>query len=310
MAGGPHLHLATMFFLPLVLAGLPPLQQEYKISTEVRRVVLPVTVTDNKGVFVPGLGGGGFHGLRRRAAATDHDLLQPRHSCDGRDSGGQQRPRRNSTNLAALDFVRRRNPEDEVFVVNFNDRVSFGLPQSVPFAGDISQLQKALETIPGGKTSLDDAIAVALEHTERGTRDRKALIVISDGGDTASRRTFDDVLRMARASGTVIHSVATIAPTDYDSQRRPGLLRKLASAAGGGFFMPEKIGQVDAVCAQIAKELCSQYTVGYAPDTAGQKGEYHQVQVVVDAPARGKLAVRTPRGYLAPALRAATESKE
>src|SRR6185369_15334556 len=104
-----------------------------------------------------------------------------------------------------LAFVESSHPLDELFTVNFNERVWPGLPPNVAFTRDAAQLRAALDSAPAqGMTAPYDAVALALAHIQLGTRDRKALIVVSDGGDNASAHTLPDVLDHARRAGIVI----------------------------------------------------------------------------------------------------------
>jgi VWFA-related protein len=289
--------------LPLLLLGFVSLQQEggFRISTDVQQVVLPITVTDRQGAFISGL---------KESDFTVYEDGKPR---DVRffsssevpvtvglviDNSSSMRPRRTATNVAALNFIRLSNPEDEAFVVNFNDQVVFPLPDSTPFSSDREQLRSALNKAqPGGKTALYDAISASLDHLAKTGRDRKALIVISDGGDTASRLEFRDVLEKARASHATIYTVLLMDPNEQDPVRRPELMAKLAHATGGNSFRPESMQALFDACGQIARELRSQYTIAYTPDPPSQAGRYHAIKVTVRSSVRGKLEVRTRPGY-------------
>jgi VWFA-related protein len=286
----------------LIVLGLLFAQDEFRISTDVNQVVLPVTVTDRGGRYVAGLEKDSF-------TVYDNGRAQEIRFFSNKDipvtvglvidNSSSMRPKRGATNLAAVHFSRLSNPEDQVFVVNFNDRVSFGLPDGVPFTGNGEQLRHALTSEqPAGKTALYDAIVEAIDHLDRGHCDRKALIVISDGGDTASRLSFDDVLRRARASRAVVYTVALADDNEYNPDRRPGILRKLAETTGGNFYQPQNNDELYRSCAKIAHELRSMYTIAYTPE--GTEAGFRRVQVVVKAPGKNRLNVRTRQGYNAP----------
>jgi VWFA-related protein len=283
----------------LILLGLLFTQDEFRITTDVNQVVLPVTVTDRKGRYGAGLEKDSFtvyENGRPQEIRFFSNKDVPVTVGLVIDNSSSMRPRRSSTNLAAIHFARLSNPEDQVFVVNFSDRVSFGLPDGVPFTGDGDQLRQALASEPpAGKTALYDAVVEAIDHLERGKCDRKALIVISDGGDTASRRTLDDVLRRAHASHALIYTIALVDDNEQDPNRRPKLLKKLAETTGGDFHQPENADALYRACARIARELRSQYTIAYTPD--GEGGGFRRVQVVVKAPGKERLSVRTREGY-------------
>ncbi len=288
-----------------VLLLLLCLQDEFKISTDVNNVVLPVTVQDSRGGFVEGLSADDFKVYedgrpQQICAFSNRDI--PVTVGLVIDNSSSMTPRRDATNLAALHFVRLSHPDDEVFVVNFSDGVSFGLPADMPFTDDVRVLRAALSSErPHGKTALHDAILKALDHLERGRHDRKALVVVSDGGDTASRNGFEEVLRRARKSRAVVYAIGLFDLHEYDPDRRPGRLRKLARETGGAWFEPADSNAVFGAAARIARELRSQYTIAYVPDGTRQDSGYHRVQVVVERP---HILVRTRQGYYAPAAAA------
>src|SRR5204863_8221993 len=121
--------------------------------------------------------------------------------------------------------------EDELFVVNFNEKVYLGLPPSIRFTNDLDQIRSALlRTAPAGLTALYDALALGIEHLKTGTRDRKALVVLSDGGDNASSRRLDDVLQIAQRSTATIYTIGIYDVSDPD--RNPGVLKKMAGVSG------------------------------------------------------------------------------
>ena len=273
---------------------------QYKISTDVRNVVLPITVVDHKGEFVDGLTRENFKvyddGKPQEIRYFSHADI-PLTIGLVVDSSGSMCPKRSDTVLAALHFVRLSNPRDEMFVINFNERVQAGLPPGEAFAGDIPELRAALLNKPcAGKTAMYDALADALDHLSSGSRDKKALVLVSDGGDNASRRSFEEVLNAALKSNAVIYTIGLFDPGDPD--RNPGVLRKLAKATGGEAYLPEKRSQLADIATHIAKDLRNQYTVAYAPSNPAQS-EYHKVQVIATVPGRSRLSARTRPGYFA-----------
>jgi VWFA-related protein len=145
-------------------------------------------------------------------------------------------------------------------------------------------------------TALYDALDRALTHLQFGIRDRKALIVVSDGGDNASSQTLDVVVERARRTSVVIYSVILFTPDDRDS--RPQVLRKLARETGGDAFMPRRAEDVRTAFAQVAREIRSGYTLGFTPaDTS--EGGFRSIRVVADAGDRRQLIARTRAGYYA-----------
>jgi Ca-activated chloride channel family protein len=200
---------------------------------------------------------------------------------------------------AALAFARSSNPKDQMFVVNFNEHVSFGLPIDTPFTDKTTQLQVALSTIQArGMTAIYEAVAAALEHLKKGNRDKKVLIVVSDGGDNASKHNLDQIMVLAGQSDAIIYTLGLFDASDGDSN--PGVLKRLAKATGGETFLPDSLSEVVPICEQIAQDIRNQYTITYVPTNRTQDAKYRVIQVKAAAPGRGRLSVRTRAGYSIP----------
>lgn len=218
------------------------------------------------------------------------------------DNSGSMIPKRREVIAAALAFARSSNPHDQMFVVNFNENVSFSLPHKTPFTDKVGQLEVALSKIAAnGMTALYDAVAAALEHLKKGNRDKKVLIVISDGSDNASKHTSAQIMTMARQSDAIIYTIGLFEEGDPD--RKPGALKQLAKATGGEAFLPRSIKDAVPICEQIAHDVRNQYTIAYAPANRKQDGTYRAIEVKAAAPGRGRLFVRTRAGYYAPSKR-------
>jgi VWFA-related protein len=156
--------------------------------------------------------------------------------------------------------------------------------------------------ISNGKTALYDAVAIALEHLKRGNRDKKVLIVVSDGADNASTHTKTQMLELANKSDAIIYALGIYEPDDPD--RSPKVLSELVKASGGEAFFPESLRDVLPICERIAHEIRNQYTISYVPTNQKQDGTYRALQVRAATP-KGGLFVTTRVGYLA-SLKAAT----
>jgi len=186
-----------------------------------------------------------------------------------------------------------------MFAVSFNENVSFGLPSDKPFTDEGAQLEAALSRIAaGGMTALYDAVAAALEHLKKGDREKRVLLVVSDGGDNASHHDLDQVMTMAEQADAIIYTIGLFIPEDPD--RNPRALRRLAKATGGGAFLPGSVAEVTPICEQIAHDIRNQYTIAYVPTNRNQDGTYRSLQVKARARDRGRLSVRTRAGYYAP----------
>src|SRR5580658_184847 len=221
------------------------------------------------------------------------------------DNSGSMRPKRADVIAASLAFARSSNPQDQMFVVNFNEKVSFGLPANMAFTDQVAQLEVALSKIaPDGETALYDALDAALEHLKQGSRDKKVLIVISDGGDNASKQKLTKIMALAGQPDVIIYTIGIF--DDQDEDRNPGVLKRLAKDTGGEAFFPESLKDVAPICERIAHDIRNQYTVAYAPTNKNRDGSYRVVQVKASAPGHGHLLVRTRTGYFAPSALPAT----
>jgi Ca-activated chloride channel family protein len=213
------------------------------------------------------------------------------------DHSGSMKNKLPEVIAAARTFVRSSNPEDQMFVVNFNEKVSLGLPASIPFSKRADELEAALGKTPAVcETALYDAVSAALGRLEYGDGDRKVLIVISDGGDNASRLNLPDVLKRAGESNAVIYAIGIFDPDDPD--KNPDVLRRLALTTGGEAFFPEELKEVVAICEGIAGDIRHQYTLGYVSGDTAKAAGYRAVRVVARSAGKG-LIVQTRTGYFA-----------
>jgi VWFA-related protein len=257
-------------------------------------------VTDRQGGFASDIGEQGFEvyedgALQRIRLFKNEDVpvtvgLVVDHSTT-------MRPKLAEVSAAAQTFVRSSNPADEMFVVNFNEKVSLGLPATIRFTHSAAELESAITALPtGGQTALYDAIAKALEELQAGSRDKKVLIVVSDGGDNASTQSLAQVMKLAGQSSAVIYTVGLFDQDDPD--RNPGVLKRLAQATGGEAFLPGEIGEVVAICERIARDIRHQYTIGYVPLNPAHSRAYRAIRVLARAEGHDKLSVRTRTGYI------------
>ena len=275
---------------------------QYKISVSVDMVVLNATVRNRNGVLVSGLGKEDFQvyedGVPQQVEAFSHDDIPVTVGLVV-DNSGSMRPKRPEVISAALAFAHSSNPEDQMFVVSFNENVSFGLPGDTPFTDQTSQLEAALSRIAAdGRTALYDAVAAALEHLKKGNRDKKVLIVISDGGDNASKNNLAQIMAMAGQSDAIIYTIGVFDENDVD--RNPHALQQLAKATGGEAFLPGSVKEVFPICKQIARDIRNQYSLAYLPTNGKRDGTYRVIQVHAGTRDHGRLVVRTRAGYYAP----------
>src|SRR5271157_4890840 len=231
--------IALPVLLLVVLAGYAgyraPQQQRdrdpgsFRISVDVSLVVLHATVTDRQGGLVSDLAEPDFEvhedGVPQRIRLFKNEDVPVTVGLVV-DHSTTMRPKMAEVTAAARAFARSSNPEDQMFVVNFNEVVTLGLPGAIRFTASATELEHAITRVgTGGLTALYDAIAKGLEELQAGSRDKKVLIVVSDGGDNASQRSLDQVMKLAGQSSAVIYAVGVFDEEDPD--RNPGVLKRL-----------------------------------------------------------------------------------
>jgi len=213
------------------------------------------------------------------------------------DNSGSMRDKREKVNAAALAFVKASHPQDEVFIVNFNDEAF--LDQD--FTNKQELLQDALKRIDQrGGTAFYDALSMSMDHLkEKATKDKKVILLITDGEDNASQLTFEKLLRKVQESETAIFTVGLLNEEERRAARRTRrALSALAEASGGAAFFPKDVGEVDEIAHKIALDIRNQYTLGYTPSNDAQDGSFRQVKVVLVGAAKN-YTVRTRSGYYA-----------
>ena len=299
----------------------PPLEkkgQEYTINVDVNLVVLHATVLDKKGRMVNDLKQEDFRvyedGTPQRLSVFSHADI-PVTMGIVIDDSGSMREKRQAVNASALTFVKTSNPQDQVFVVNFNDVYYIDTPGD--FASNIEDLKSALGKIDSrGGTALRDAVYASLDHVKLGNRDKKVLLVITDGEDNASRYSEEELLRHAQKSSTVIYTIGLLGSEEPDglfkihgssAHRAAKVLETLAQATGGQAYLPKSLDEVGSTCEQIAHDIRNQYTLAYYPSNERKDGSFRTVRVDAFAPgSHSKLAVRTRPGYYAPKAEVST----
>ena len=277
-------------------------------SSESQLVVLHIAVRDGKGGYVGGLGQESFRVLDEKrpqdirffnsqdAPVTVGLLI---------DSSGSMSSNREMVIAASLGFSKAMNPQDEFFVLGFNEDIHTPLPPERPFTHSEPTLRVALvQAIKArGQTAIYNAVNTGLDYVQKGGYQRQVLIVVSDGGDNASATTRAQVLANAQASNAVIYTIALVDPLDTEAD--PGFLNELSEATGGVAFRPKNIHAIDDALQRVARDIRSMYTIGYVPSETvarrDRKDDLRRVTVDVRSPTGQRLDVRTRRGYLADA---------
>jgi VWFA-related protein len=280
---------------------------DYTLNVNVELVQLPVSVLDTNGSPV--------RGLQRRDFAVYEDKILQQISLFKQedvplsvglvvDTSGSMSDKLDSLSTAAMTFVRESNPDDETAIVSFSDSVN--LDQD--FTQNTRQLSRVLKEIrTDGATALYDAVFLAAKHlTKEGFREKKVLLVISDGDDNHSRYRLKEVLETIRESKIILYSVGLLSAdtggpnTGFAGHGRKAL-KQLAEVTGGAAFFPRSTEEVEKVCEKIARDLRNQYTIGYGPSNQRLDGSWRKTIVQVNPPKTSpKVQVRTKQGYYAP----------
>lgn len=279
--------------------GKSPETEAFRISVDVDLVVLQATVRDRQGHTVMELGSKDFE-------VFEDGRMQPirlfRHEDTPVtvgliiDHSGSMRTKLKDVTAGAQAFVQSSNRNDQMFVVNFNEIASLGLPIGMAFSDSVAALGTAIWGAPAiGTTALYDAIVEGLKGLQKGSSDKKVLIVISDGGDNASKATLDQVLKMTERSSAMIYTIGIFEPDDPD--KNPKVLERLAHETGGEAFFPAEVSETLQICERIARDIRDQYTIGYSSMSTKKDGTYHKVRLTAHAKSDGKLSVRTRAGY-------------
>ena len=287
---------ASLLLLPAT-AKAPADVPDFVIHSDVRLVLLDVSVKDRDGGLIAGLTKDTFHvdenGTPQNITVfADKDV--PVTVGILVDDSRSMAPKQAEVLSAATTFIEKSNKQDEIFVLNFNDTVKRGLPRNVLFSDDLPLLRTAISRgVAEGRTAFNDAVVDGLQQLEQGRRDKKTLIVISDGGDNASRTTAMKCSIWCERSVATIYTIGLFDEGDKDQD--PGILKKLARMTGGIAYFPTDAEDMTAVCEGIAKDIRTRYTVGYPPPANG--GALRHIRVRVSVPGRAGLIARTRPSY-------------
>jgi VWFA-related protein len=269
----------------------------FVIKTQVEEVVLHATVTDDKNHLVTNLDKDDFTVFETNHPQT---ITSFRHEdipvAMGIviDNSGSMREKRDKVNKAALNLVRSSNPQDQVFVVNFNDE--YYLDQ--PFTNNINKLREALEKVEArGGTALYDAILASAEYMKKNASlQKKILFVVTDGEDNASRESLEEaVRRLQEENGPTVYAIGLLGEEKARRARRA--LETIAQRTGGIAFLPKTLDEVDEISRTVAHDIRNQYTIVYKPSTPKSVGGYRAIRVEARNKGKGKLTVRTRSGY-------------
>ena len=266
---------------------------------DTRLVVLPVSVQDKSGKLVTDL-------QQKAFKVFENGVEQPIKIFKREDvpislgiiidNSGSMREKRQKVEIASVDLVKASNPMDEVFIVNFNDDAFL----DVEFTNDIKALEQGVARIDSrGGTAMRDAISMSIDYLkDKGKRQKKVLMVVTDGNDNASTISLEKLVNRARQAEVLIYSIGLL----NEEERREARIAKraldaLTNESGGLAFYPKGVAEVDKIALQVAHEIRNQYTIAYSPLVQEMDGTFRQIKVTVNA--AGRPQVRTRSGYYA-----------
>jgi Ca-activated chloride channel homolog len=294
---GSHFNKKTAIATLLIGLSTAGLLAQFRADT--RLVVLHASVSDRKGKLITNLDKDAFKVFengqlqqvkvfRREDVPVSLGLII--------DDSGSMATKRSRVETAALAMVRASNPQDEVFIVNFNDDAYL----DVPFTSDIHKMEQGLARIDSrGGTAMRDAINMSLDYIkDKAKKDKKVIVVVTDGNDNASNVSLEKVVARANQGDTLIYAIGLFTEEEKrEAAKARRALKELTSATGGLAFYPKEVNEVQSLTVEIAHDIRNQYTIAYSPNMQALDGSYRQIKVTVDAP--GKPVVRTRSGYYA-----------
>jgi len=287
----------------LAVAQTPPAKaapdEDATFSVGTRLVVLPISVSDKNGKLITDL-------QQKSFKVYENGVEQPIKLFKREDvpvslgiiidNSGSMREKRQKVETASMDLVKASNPQDEVFIVNFNDEAYL----DVEFTNDIKKMEEGVARIDSrGGTAMRDAIIKSIDYLkEKGKRQKKVLLVVTDGNDNASRIGLEKLVSQAQQSEVLIYAIGLLNEEErHEARIAKRALDSLARESGGLAFYPKSLAEVDELTLQVAHELRNQYTIAYSPTIQAMDGSFRQIKVTVNGP--GRPLVRTRTGYYA-----------
>ena len=304
----PFAFLGQVKIEPRPKPGVPPAESRpsAKLRIDTNLVLVPVSVFDPQNRPVTGLEKEHFRVLDDHVEQTiTHFSMDDEPVAVGMvfDISGSMGPKLQKSRQAAAEFFRTSNTEDEYFLVEFNDQPKL----VVPLTRNVEEIQNQLTWAQSkGRTALLDAIFLALNEMKKSKKNRKALLIISDGGDNSSRYTESEVRNLVRENDVLIYAIGVFESGSgrlrtTEEAGGPGLLNELCDQTGGR-HLPADASELPDIAAKIGVELRNRYVLGYSPTSRLRDGRYHTLQVKV-VPPKGLPPLRPyfRRGYYAPA---------
>jgi Ca-activated chloride channel family protein len=284
----------------LLLSAQKQQDDEAVFRTDTNLVMLHATVVDKNGHLLTDLPQNAFqvyeNGVEQKIKIFKREDV-PVSMGLVIDNSGSMRDKRQKVEAAALAMVKASNREDEVFVVNFNDEPFLDSPD---FTNDIKVLEQSLAKIDSrGGTAMRDAIRVSIDHEkQKAKRDKKVLLVITDGNDNASMISQEALVKASQQSEILIYAIGLLSEEERrEAKRAKRSLDTLTEATGGQSYYPKELSDVEKICHQVAHDIRNQYIIAYTPTNTALDGTFRQVRVAANGP--GRPVVRTRTGYYA-----------
>lgn len=292
-------------------------QKDFKIGVNVDLVVVHTSVVDKTGQFVSGLKKESFKvfedGVNQNIVSFSQEDV-PVSLGIVIDTSGSMRDKFDNVIKAALAFIRASNPNDEEFLIGFNDQTEL----IEDYTNDVDSISDDLNnTVVTGGTALWDAIYLSVQKAQKGSKPKKAVIVITDGEDKDSYYKLDEMVAKVQESDVQVYSIGLLNAvpdkglfghwTKTEPEKAHDALQRISDETGAKAFFPKDISEIHSIVSQIAFELRNQYSIGYFSSNAARDGTWRRLKVALDAPATAALRVRNRLGYFAP--KAATPGK-
>jgi len=292
--------IASTLCLALAAAGALFAQSDQAIfRTDTRLVVLHATVVDKSGHLITTLPQTAFqvyeNGVQQQVKLFKREDVPVSMGLIV-DNSGSMRDKRTKVAAAAVALVKASNKDDEAFVVNFNDDAYL----DCDFTNDVPKMEQALSKIDSrGGTAMRDAIRMSIDHMRsKAKKDKKVILVVTDGNDNASMIGLETLVKQAQQSEVIIYAIGLLSEEERrEAKRAKRALDALTEATGGQAYYPKELADVDRIAHQVAHDIRNQYTITYTPSNQALDGSFRQIRVTASGP--GRPAVRTRTGYYA-----------
>jgi len=294
-------HITRLFVALAAAAGVLMAQKadDATFRVDTRLVVLHTTVVDKSGRMITTLPQSAFHvfenGVPQQVKLFKREDI-PVSMGLIIDNSGSMRDKRQKVAAAAVALVKASNPDDEAFVVNFNDDPYL----DCDFTNQVPKLEQALSKIDSrGGTAMRDAIRLSIDHMkEKAKKDKKVILVVTDGNDNASMISLESLVKNAQQAEVIVYAIGLLSEEERrEAKRAKRALDALTEATGGQAYYPKEMADVDRIAHQVAHDIRNQYTITYTPSNQALDGSFRQIKVVVNGPNRP--VARTRTGYYA-----------